>query len=329
MFICAAAGSARTAALRPTAATTDFIMQISVVITSREHGAAAASRSMRSLECLRSRPNFVSFAQRALLHHAISQDADAFDFELDDVAGVEELQVLEAAAVAHRAGAEEFARMQRLRARGVRDAVLEFPVHVARVAAAPLLAVDARDHLEAVRVAELVGGDKARPHGVAVVEVLALAGSELAGHLLRLLIARREVVEDRVAEDVLARALLRDVLAARADVAAELELEVEALAVAWPRHVGVGAADREAVRVIEDRPLVPDLRDARRRAAQLRHRFECLAQVLLEAEKVAHLRRQRHRREQAHLVARERRRASLGLEELRDRVERRLARLDD
>src|SRR3954452_14626213 len=145
--------------------------------------------------------------------------------------------------------------MQRLRARGVRDAVLELPMHVARVATAPLLAVDARHHLEAIGVADLVGSDEARPHGVAVVEVLALAGAELPGHFLRLLVTRREVIEDGVAKDVLARALLGNVLSAPADVAAELELEVEALAIARPWHIGVGAADREAVRVIEDRPL--------------------------------------------------------------------------
>src|SRR5205085_11068863 len=145
---------------------------------------------------------------------------------------------------------------------------------------------------------------------------LALARTELPGHFFRLFVASREVVEDAVAEDVLSCALLADVLAALTDVAAELELEVQALAVARPRHIGVRAADREAVRVIENRPLVPDLRDARRRAAQLRDRFERLAQVLLEAEEVAHLRRHGHGREQPHLVARERRRAGLGLEQL-------------
>ena len=90
-------------------------------------------------------------------------------------------------------------------------------------------------------IADLVGGDQARPHGVGVVEVLALARAELAGHLLGLLVARGEVVEDGVAEDVLARLLLRDVLAGLADVAAELELEIQALGVGRPRHLGVRA----------------------------------------------------------------------------------------
>src|ERR1700741_229622 len=150
---------------------------------------------------------------------AVSQDADAFDLELDDVVGVEEAQMLEAAAVADRARAEELSGMQCLGARGVRDAVLELPVHVARVAAAPFLAVHAHRHRQAIRIADLVGGDQAWAHRVAVVEVLAFPRSELPRHLLGLLVARREVVEDGVAEDVLARALLRDVLAGLADVA--------------------------------------------------------------------------------------------------------------
>src|SRR4051794_24117534 len=169
-----------------------------------------------------------------LLHDAVSEDADALDLELDQVPRLEEAQLLEAAAIAHRAGAEELARVQRLRARGVRDAVLELPVHVARIAAAPLLAVHARDHVEPVRIADLIGRDQARAHGVAIVKILALARPKLAGHLLRLLVARREVVEDGVAEDVLARALFRDVLAAPSDVAAELQLEVQALGIARP-----------------------------------------------------------------------------------------------
>ncbi len=165
-------------------------------------------------------------------------------------------------------------------------------MHVARIAAPPLLAVHPGDHLEAIGILELVGGDEARAHGVRVVEVLALAGPELAGHLLRLLVARREVVEDGVAEDVLARARLRDVLAGPPDVAAELELEVELLAVRRPGHLGAGAAHREAARMVEDRPLVPGLRGI------LPNRLERLHQVLFETQKIPHLRRMGDRREQ-------------------------------
>src|SRR6185503_18908521 len=117
---------------------------------------------------------------------AVAQDADALHFQLDDIARAEESHLLQARAVADRARAEELAGVQGLGARGVRDAVLEGPLHLARVAAPPLLAVDPHLHLQAIRVADLVGGDEARAHGVAVVEVLALARAELAGHLLRL-----------------------------------------------------------------------------------------------------------------------------------------------
>src|SRR5437016_6204884 len=218
----------------------DLITRISVSIAT-EKTFARGARSGQGM--LAKRREIVSSAQRLhasacrcltqlyvrLLHHAIAQHADAFDFELDDIARLEEAKLLEPAAVADRARAEELARVQRLRARRVRDAVLELPVHVARIAAAPLLAVHARDHLEPVGIADLVGADEARAHGVAVIEVLALARAELARHLLRLLVARREVVEDGVAENVAPRLVPADVLAARADVAAELELEVEAL----------------------------------------------------------------------------------------------------
>src|SRR5262245_32639454 len=83
------------------------------------------------------------------------------------------------------------------------------------------------------------------PMAFALSKSFALAGSELAGHLLRLLVARREVVEDRVAEDVVAPALARDVLAGAPDVEAELELEVERVAIHRPRHVVVVPAHAE------------------------------------------------------------------------------------
>src|SRR5258708_1356899 len=165
------------------------------------------------------------------LHRTVAQHADPFDFELYRVAGFEKAHLLQAAAIADGARAEELAGMQGFRARGVRDAVLELPVHVARVPPSALLAVHAHDHLEPVWIADLVGGYQARAHRVGVVEVLALARAELPGHFLRLLVARREVVEDGVAEDVLARLFLRNVLAGSADMAAEFQLVVERLAV--------------------------------------------------------------------------------------------------
>src|SRR5438034_11526221 len=95
--------------------------------------------------------------------------------------------------------------MQGLRARGVRDAVLELPAHVARVPPSALLAVHAHHHLEPVRIADLVGGHQARSHRVGVVEVLTLARAELPGHFAGLLVARRRSEERRVGKEGSAR----------------------------------------------------------------------------------------------------------------------------
>src|SRR2546430_1315284 len=97
-------------------------------------------------------------------NRGVAQHADALDLELDAIAGLEKAHLLQAAAVADGARAEELAWMQGLRARRVRDAVLELPAHVARVAAPPLLSVHAHAHLEPIRIADLVGGDEARTH---------------------------------------------------------------------------------------------------------------------------------------------------------------------
>src|SRR5262249_43808815 len=107
------------------------------------------------------------------LHDAVAQHADPFDLELDHVARLEETHVLEAAPVADGSRAEELARVKGLGPRHVGDAVLELPSHLARIAPPPFFAVHPRDHCEPVRVAELVGRDEARPHGIAAVKILA------------------------------------------------------------------------------------------------------------------------------------------------------------
>ena len=205
----------------------------------------------------------------------------------------------------------------------MRDAVLELPAHVARVPPSALLAVDAHHHLEAVRIADLVGGHQARSHRVGVVEVLALARAELPGHFSGLLVARREIVEDGVAEDVLVRPVPRDVLARHADIAAELQLVVERLAVRGPGHLGIRATHREAVGMVEERPLVPGL------GRFLADRLEGLQQMLLEAQEIAHLRRAGNRREQPQVCAVIRRGLAGAAHELIGDVERRGARLHD
>src|SRR5665213_2564330 len=100
-------------------------------------------------------------------------------------------------------------------------------MHVARVSPAPFLAIDPHHHREIVRITKLIRRDEARPHDIAGIEGLSLARPELTGHFPDLLVARRDVVEDRIAEDVLARLVARDVLAGLANVAAELQFEIE------------------------------------------------------------------------------------------------------
>src|SRR6185295_13383311 len=87
--------------------------------------------------------------------------------------------------------------------------------------------------------------------------------------------------------------------------------------------------DVEAVRVVVDWPLVPDLRDARLGAAQLCNGGEGLLEMLLEAQEVAHLRRLRDRREQRHVGEREQRLARRARERLGGALQGGRAALDD
>src|SRR5690606_2273630 len=73
-----------------------------------------------------------------------------------------------------------------------------------------------------------------------------------APHFLGLGVAGAEIVEDRVADDVTARRLPADVLTAPAYVAADLQFEVQRLAVAWPLELIVGPDHRKAVALVVD-----------------------------------------------------------------------------
>jgi hypothetical protein len=110
---------------------------------------------------------------------------------------------------------------------------------------------------------------------------------------------------------MVARCRSIDVLAALAEENAELELVVEPLAIARPQHVGAGADDAEAVALVIDRLLVPDLGDLDLRrveplaAAEDGHDRPRIADMLLEHQEIPHLPRLRHRREQPRLVERD------------------------
>src|SRR3954449_8380557 len=93
--------------------------------------------------------------------NAVAQDADPFDLELHLVAGSQPalIAVLEDAAGADAARADDVARPKLGVARRALDDLVPRPVHVAEVAPGALLAVHPRDHLQA-KVAELVRGDE-------------------------------------------------------------------------------------------------------------------------------------------------------------------------
>ena len=117
---------------------------------------------------------------------------------------------------------------------------------------------------------------------VAAVEALALGRAEPAFHLDALRVARGEIVEDGVAEDVVLRVGGRDVGALVLGDDAEFEFVIHHLAVARPFHGRVGAAHAEAVGDVVDRLLAIDLRQFAERLGidprQLGHRRSSRAQ---------------------------------------------------
>ena len=185
------------------------------------------------------------------------QYADLLDLQFYHVARIEVAPEVVAAAGADGSRADDFARVQRLRVGDMREYVRELVVHGGGIAAAPARAVDAHLHLERMRVADLVERDDPRPQHVAAVEILALGRAEPALHLGELRVARGEIVKDGEAENMLERALARDVLGRPTDHAGKLQLEVHDLGVLRPHHVGVGAGHAEAVAFVIDRLAIP------------------------------------------------------------------------
>ena len=152
--------------------------------------------------------------------------------------------VLEDAARADGARAEDVAGPQLGVARGVRHDRLPRVVHGAEVAAGTLFPVHARDHLEP-EVAQLVRGDDDRADRGG--EVLSLRGAEADSHLAALQVACRPVVQDREAADP----------SLGADHGRDLELVVERLGAVRVRNLVPGPVDRRGVREVERRDLVP------------------------------------------------------------------------
>src|SRR5918993_4080013 len=166
----------------------------------------------------------------SFLSDRVPEDADALYLELDDVSLAQVAIRLDACSARGRPRAEDLARIDRLRLRGVGDHVRELVAHVPRVILAPLLTVDADAHVEVVRV-DLVGGYDARTQDVGAIPVLRLRRAHSHRKLPRLRVAGRKVVPDGVAEDVPVSLLARDVLSPAPDYGGELQLVVEHLRV--------------------------------------------------------------------------------------------------
>ena len=119
--------------------------------------------------------------------------------------------------------------------------------HGARVAALHALAVHVEEHVEHLRVGNLVGGDKPGPNRAERVVALALVplrGLHLEGAL-------GDVVHHAIAGDVGERLVLRDMARGGADHDAEFALPVELGRVRRLDDVVVRAADRSG-RLAED-----------------------------------------------------------------------------
>src|SRR5260221_2405438 len=192
---------------------------------------------------------------------AVAQHADAADFQFHYVAVLEEAALFVPAAAADRARAQHLARDQGFLERGVGDDVGEAVLHGAAIAVRPGLAVHARLHAQILRIADLVSGGDPGAEGVAGIEILALCRPERALHLDELLVARREVVEHGVAEDVAERVALFHVLAGAADDCADLELVVDDAGVGGPMNLGIVADHAEGIALVVHRAFVPDLGD--------------------------------------------------------------------
>src|SRR5712691_2606178 len=176
----------------------------------------------------------------------IAEHADAFDLELDDVAGLQPAPVaeLQDAAGADGARAENVARQEPGVARRVLADRAPRVLHVGRGAPRALLAVHSGDHRAGAAV-ELVRRDDHRAE--AGREVLALGRPQPDLHLGALKITGRPVVHDGEAGD----------LPLRADHGGELELVVELLGAFRVRDLVVRPVHGRGIGEVEDRDLVP------------------------------------------------------------------------
>src|SRR5918995_4225103 len=235
----------------------------------------------------------------SFLSDRVPQDANALYLELDDVSLAQVAVRLDACAAFGSPRAENLTGVDRLRLGSVGDHVCELVVHAPRVVFAPRLAVDADAHRQVTSV-HLVGRDYAGPQNVRAVPVLGLRRAHPHRQLASLSIAGREVVPDRVAENVVIRLLARDVPASTPDYGGELQLVVQLLCV---RRVRNGLPrPNHGIRhpPVEGGNLVPLVRYRPPQTA------ESVLEVPLEGEEVPHRTRPQGREQPGVLYRRRR-----------------------
>src|SRR3989442_8556006 len=152
----------------------------------------------------------------------VREHADLLDLGLHAVPGLEEIAGGRAHPV-RRAGGDDVAGQHRHATREDLDALIHREDHLGGVAGLAHLSVDAHGDVQGLRIRDLVCGDEDGPHGAEGVERLAL--EPLRVPLLE--IARRHVVDHRVAEDGLEGVGAADVPAGRAEGHGRLDLVVE------------------------------------------------------------------------------------------------------
>ena len=156
-------------------------------------------------------------------HHGVAQVSNTLDAHHHIVAGLQVARRLAREAdAAGGSGRDHVAGLEREDAGEVSDQVRNGEDEVARVGVLQLFAVDGQPDVQVVRVGDFIQGDDARAHGREGVEALA-DGPLGGGHLI---IARADVVQDGVAEHVVAPVRRTDVAAALADDEGELGLVV-------------------------------------------------------------------------------------------------------
>src|SRR5687768_4465441 len=198
--------------LRPTRA-----MRLPCTSTSPAYGCAPVASKTRAFV-----NRTFAIASPPCLPHRILQHTDAVDLDAYAIAALQKFRRREADAhAAGRSRRDDVARHERNPGRDRFDQRGDAEDEIASMRVLPQLlvhpAADAR-----VRAVELVGGDQPRPHRAERVDRLAEQPLLVAA----LNVARRDVVEDRVAENVLHRARGADAAAALTDHDRELRLVV-------------------------------------------------------------------------------------------------------